>query len=287
MKQQKRGKDIYAIVDLGGLNFQDKSYLGSLRTYFRYSFIGRNREKLYFFTQDMGPADSWVTRELLKRTIKKAAGVICRSKTTSGILDSLGLRDKILGVFPDSALSLEAVSHPNYSDFSNYVAIVPNENVLFKEGDEYIERLKCYAEKALSLKYCVVIVTHSYQNAGDSSLAFELKRRLNGNASVVDDKNLSPSELKSIIGSASLTICSRYHAVVASLSKGVPCITIGWNHKYESLAKLFHQEAFLDELGEEGLIDLRAVLNSKSTLNQVKDSVVERSTIAYNLIKHK
>jgi polysaccharide pyruvyl transferase WcaK-like protein len=48
-----------------------------------------------------------------------------------------------------------------------------------------------------------------------------------------------PRELKAVLGHATLVIGSRFHALVGSLSQGVPCIGVGWSHKYAELFKDF------------------------------------------------
>jgi colanic acid/amylovoran biosynthesis protein len=49
------------------------------------------------------------------------------------------------------------------------------------------------------------------------------------------DKFLPAAEVKALIGNCSMAISSRYHALIAALSQGIPAAAIGWAHKYNEL----------------------------------------------------
>jgi len=53
------------------------------------------------------------------------------------------------------------------------------------------------------------------------------------------DKALTAAEVKSVIGNCDLLLSSRYHALIAALSQGIPAAAIGWSHKYEELLAEF------------------------------------------------
>lgn len=46
-------------------------------------------------------------------------------------------------------------------------------------------------------------------------------------------------ELKAALGEYHVLFGSRYHALVAALSQGIPVIAVGWSHKYEELMKAY------------------------------------------------
>jgi polysaccharide pyruvyl transferase WcaK-like protein len=49
------------------------------------------------------------------------------------------------------------------------------------------------------------------------------------------DKTLSAAQVKSVIGNCDLLLSSRYHALIAAISQGIPSASIGWSHKYDEL----------------------------------------------------
>ncbi len=42
-----------------------------------------------------------------------------------------------------------------------------------------------------------------------------------------------------MIGKTACVVGSRYHALVAALSQGIPCMALSWSHKYRELLKPF------------------------------------------------
>ena len=57
------------------------------------------------------------------------------------------------------------------------------------------------------------------------------------------------SEARAAIGRAGVVIASRYHACVAALAQGVPCIATAWTHKYRALFAPFQMEYAVLEHG--------------------------------------
>lgn len=49
----------------------------------------------------------------------------------------------------------------------------------------------------------------------------------------------SYSDVLSVVGSCNALIVSRFHAMIAGLSKGVPSVVIGWSHKYREVLESF------------------------------------------------
>ncbi len=67
----------------------------------------------------------------------------------------------------------------------------------------------------------------------DLEIARKLNARLPNPIEVISESD--PWALKKMISEASLIVGSRYHALVAALSCGVPCVAVGWSHKYGEL----------------------------------------------------
>jgi len=52
-------------------------------------------------------------------------------------------------------------------------------------------------------------------------------------------ERVSAAEMKAVIGKTACVVGSRYHALVAALSQGTPCMAFSWSHKYRELLKPF------------------------------------------------
>ena len=52
-------------------------------------------------------------------------------------------------------------------------------------------------------------------------------------------------EIKGILKKAEFVLASRYHALISSLTYGVPVIAYGWSHKYEAVMQEFSLDKFI------------------------------------------
>ena len=77
----------------------------------------------------------------------------------------------------------------------------------------------------------------------DIRVAHQLMNGLQESLSIVEEK--SPIVLKGILSLPFFVIGSRFHALVSAFSQGVPCIGVGWSHKYEMLFKDYACQKFL------------------------------------------
>ena len=67
---------------------------------------------------------------------------------------------------------------------------------------------------------------------------------------VVEAGDLSGPELKAVLGECQAIVSSRYHTLVAGLSMGIPCLAMGWHHKYRELLSLFGLEQYAFDYSE-------------------------------------
>jgi polysaccharide pyruvyl transferase WcaK-like protein len=58
------------------------------------------------------------------------------------------------------------------------------------------------------------------------------------------DQELSSQELRFLIGLCDYSVTSRFHAMISSLAVGVPCLVIGWSHKYQEVLERFGLESW-------------------------------------------
>ena len=58
------------------------------------------------------------------------------------------------------------------------------------------------------------------------------------------EQELTSQELRFLIGICDYSVTSRFHAMISSLSVGVPCLVIGWSHKYQEVLERFELETW-------------------------------------------
>jgi polysaccharide pyruvyl transferase WcaK-like protein len=110
-------------------------------------------------------------------------------------------------------------------------------------------------------------------SGADMVVAGEISERLNGSVQVrqIDD----PLEPKSVIGTALAVSGSRYHALVAALSKGVPVIVLGWPHKYDKLLRKIGFATYLAPRRDKELLTARVRDLCNSSINlALRDAIV-------------
>ncbi len=112
---------------------------------------------------------------------------------------------------------------------------------------------------------------------------------------------MSAVEIKAVIGQMRFLIGSRFHALVAALSQGIPVFAVSWSHKYQELLALFGLERHvlgadaLQSLPQaagliQGFVEEAENLSGKvrSALPGIQQSVSETfDAVASTLVSHK
>ena len=142
------------------------------------------------------------------------------------------------------------------------VALTPNLRIYERtEGinsrNEYVRSLLHVVKHLCSAHDAqVILVGHELapqrtRAKDDRMLCALLLSLLDGEWPVVHlDTDFSAADVKSVIGNCDLLVSSRYHALIAALSQGVPVAAIGWSHKYDELLKEVNLQANILSLHE-------------------------------------
>jgi len=126
------------------------------------------------------------------------------------------------------------------------VCVTPNLRFGIFEGtgqeNKYIKSLRCIIQYLCSKHNAkVLLLGHAFEsnNLGtkdDRTLCNYLLSSFEQRLPVAHlDRILTAAKVKSVIGNCDLLISSRYHALIAALSQGIPAAAIGWSHKYDEL----------------------------------------------------
>jgi colanic acid/amylovoran biosynthesis protein len=166
-----------------------------------------------------------------RRLMQRAALVCARDSQSRAAVEALG-GCALLRQYPDFTVAVapaKGVARPFDDEFA---AIVPNVRMLDKTGvgGAYLAFLRHAITEIRRNGMRPVIVLH------DADEDRAVVGALGGDFSSIDVvTHDDPRVLKAILGQAEFVIGSRFHALVSSMSQGVPCIGAGWSHKYPEL----------------------------------------------------
>ena len=126
------------------------------------------------------------------------------------------------------------------------VAVTPNFGMAYRAGagwtlaNPYLRMLRDIIDCLTT--YCnahVLLIGHFYLSDAqkdDRRVCGELLTLVSNKPDVTFlSGHYSAAQIKGILGNCAVVLSSRYHALIAALSQGVPSIAFGWAHKYEAL----------------------------------------------------
>ncbi|RAV29405.1 polysaccharide pyruvyl transferase family protein [Sinomicrobium soli] len=262
LKKEYRGTlpfdDIDAVLDISGFAFSDQwGDQAVLNVHRLINKIKAKGKKYIFLPQAFGPFSSRIIRKYMREGVSKADLVMARDNNSFEMLKELDRKSEILK-YPDITIGLK----PGKTEFDqeNFACIVPNERMLdqgreyWPEG-EYMKYVKKSIKKILSGTDCNILVLVHDKGAGDMKLGREIVDDFPENNRISLFYEEDPVKLKSIIGQASFVIGSRYHALVSALSQNIPCISLGWSHKYIMLFEEYNTEEYVFEIPDDEKFD--------------------------------
>ncbi|MCW8832553.1 MAG: polysaccharide pyruvyl transferase family protein [Colwellia sp.] len=279
------------VIDIGGINYHDKSLKANIRNFIRHSYFLRKKAKLIFFTQDFGPARKLITKTMVNIVYRQASAIFMRSEQSKAFLEKvIGEKETILGPYPDCTLILDAVDFNGFDKLpENYFVLAPSAIMYNQYGEEYIDEFVNTAEK-LSVHSTPLILVHNFTSNGASS-DFGICKKLHEKilAKSIEcyfvSEDRKPSELKSILKGAKFSITSRYHVLVGSMSSGTPSFAIGWSHKYKEFMSLYNLEVnivkFESDFSQEIIDKALAVMDNADQ----KEKILEINTSLKNRIQ--
>lgn len=217
------------------------------------------------WTQSYGPLSPKIVRYLARIDLRKQPIVFCRGDDCSRNVRGL-LPGKKIFSFPDVAALLEY----NHGKGVNYVrSIIPDINfeklvtvsasaVIFQrtggisEGNRHIQEMVDLCRCIVQGGRFVLLVPHVFRpnchvpGICDYAVSQVIFKRINNPDKVaIVHEDLSPIDLKSIISTAYVHIGARYHSIVASLSSGVPTISLSWHPKYKDIMRIYGCEKYV------------------------------------------
>jgi colanic acid/amylovoran biosynthesis protein len=201
-------------------------------------------------------------------------------------------RDHNVGIFPDFTVSqMPSADRADGSSVDDKtLLVIPNVRVeerLVRSDAEspYLLVLRQVAATARAAGYGVVVLNHSIGE--DDELCRRVAAALEAESIV---EMADPLANKGLIGSAGLVVSSRYHGCASALSMGVPCLALGWSHKYGELFNDFDMRdwaidlATLSEAPERLARLMESVPDTRLRLASAKGRLVDRTKVMWGQV---
>lgn len=191
----------------------------------------RRHQPLILLPQALGPFTNRDLAGRCRHLFGRAEMVFARDARSFDAVQGLGSGTEV-HVCPDFTIGLQPEPDRSIALPHRFVAIVPNVRMLDKTGRarEYLRFLEYAVRRIRALGWQPIVVIH------DESADVAVIDRLDvGPGSLQVVRHADPRVLKWVLGRAHAVLASRYHALIAALSQGVPSVGVGWSHKYPEL----------------------------------------------------
>lgn len=248
-------------VDVSGFLFSDQRGKAGKRLVPIVEMFARRGKPFVFLPQAWGPFEKPAVRELAKRAVSASTLTFARDDVSRTYLASLGEGERVEQA-PDIAFLFQP--DPNGSKLvadlgidpdRPLVAISPNMRVYERTGGEGLENtygraLIHIGRRFLSQGVQVLLVPHeilppSEERYDDRYLCGLIADALDSEHVGAVTTDRSAEEIKAMISACDLMLGSRFHALIAALSSGVPTVAVGWAHKYPELLGEFGLERYV------------------------------------------
>jgi polysaccharide pyruvyl transferase WcaK-like protein len=277
-------KEVDVVLDASGFAFADQWGRRAATAVLRkMESMGRRRQPLVLLPQALGPFSDCKVTEACRQLFERASLVCARDRASyEAALPLCGARK--LRQYPDFTAALAPASVDGIPLPHRFVAIVPNYRMLDKTstGGAYLMFVERLIRLLQQKGHRPVFILHDDH---EDRRVIEL---ITGGHDIPIIAHDDPLVLKGLLGRAQFVVGSRFHALVAALSQGVPCIGVGWSHKYPELFHEFDASAlFLPDLADDfKLEELVTALTIDDQLDAWSKRISNRAATVKDQIDH-
>jgi polysaccharide pyruvyl transferase WcaK-like protein len=272
-------RDVDGIVDGSGFSYSDQFDLGRcVLAAEKNERAKRAGKPVVLLPQALGPFTSEPLRKAFVRLVTNSDLVFARDPISLEHAVSTGAPSDRIRLAPDFTCLVEGVVPDGFNRSDRLALIVPSTKLIAETTPEiravYLPFLAAGARELVQRGCDVRILIHE---ENDDAAVPELQGLLASPLPVVHQG--SALELKGIISTAQIVLGSRFHALVSGLSQGVPCIGVGWSHKYEMLFQDYGcADRVVDpRIGADGLSAHLDALLDESTRAPIVDALVQHA----------
>lgn len=223
-------------------------------------------KKIILLPQAFGPFENKELISKVKTVIQNSDLIFARDRFSFKYLQEVKASN-IIHQRPDFTNLIDGIKPEYFNKKNCEIAIIPNKKLInsgvFKNKIDYVHflfELVVYFENNQMKPFFLVHEGHD-----DCELVELVNITFNKKYLIIIEDN--PLLVKGIIGLTKGVVTSRFHGLVSALTQAIPCLCIGWSHKYEAVLEEY------DHLY--GLIDKNEI-NNKSFVKKLKLLVNEK-----------
>lgn len=257
------------IINLNGIAFVGDAslpWINSLTQRTDSIYAKKLKKPFFRFIQSYGPLEDWRVKLLAKLEFRRLPCVMARGRLAASYCKKVS-GDVPVYAFPDVAITLSSADDTWLYEYLDHFNLKPKEYVVVSPsaiiasmparnnssvGDKHIAVYAGIAKHYISSNNPILFVPHAtspHPAECDRMVCRRVIEMLTHECidttlcHIIEDE-LDCRELKAIIGNARQVIVSRYHALVAAVSVGVPVVCVGWNEKYQDLLDFYKSTEF-------------------------------------------
>lgn len=264
--------EIDVVLDASGFAFSDQWGPNPAKGLQRH-LEQRPNSLLILLPQAMGPFTKDSVVSGVNSLFSRASLVFARDNTSFDAVTRLAPSLRHFYQSPDFTLAVKPIRPKDMTLPEKFTAIVPNYRMIDKgsKSDEYLDFLRAAIDTLDKAGKNPAFILHDAH--GDMRVIHLLGQKYSSYPIFTDS---DPRVLKAMLGHAEFVIASRFHAIVSSLSQGIPCIGAGWSHKYPELfAEFGCPELLINDLQDRKLIsETLLYLSDESSRLAVQQKII-------------
>jgi len=233
-------RDIDIVLDASGFAYSDQWGPKPSETMARLVVKWKKQGvKIIMLPQAFGPFKNPRTQKAIKEITENVDLIFAREHTSYKHLVEIAGELSHIKIAPDFTCLVNGSVPDYYQPDSRRVFIIPNyrmiDKMTAKASENYVKLLEYCIKFLIEEKYNPVFLIHD--TGKDFELANNIRSQIIKEIEIIQENN--PLFIKGMLGNCYAVIGSRFHGLINALSQGVPCIAMGWSHKYEMLFQDF------------------------------------------------
>ncbi len=232
-----------ALMDASGYAYGDP--WGTVRSRRReplFRWYRSNGRPVVMLPQAFGPFTDSAGRVEAVRLLRHATLVFARDTVSRDhLFDLLGEEERVR-LAPDFTCEVEGVPPNGSQRWRGRACVVPNGKMISEVARDIADRYVPFMSEVVGLLTDAGMAPFILQHEDDQDATVCRAIAAATRVPVPVVSGLGAIAAKGVIGSSALVVGSRYHALVSSLSQGVPALGTSWSHKYRTLFEDFRIE---------------------------------------------